>query len=93
MQPARVIGRATSTVKHPSMRGWRLILTQPLGAQGQADGAPQLVIDHLGARLGDYVVISSDGKSARELVGTDITCVRWTIQGILDQPVPSVPTK
>jgi microcompartment protein CcmK/EutM len=30
------------------------------------------------------VIISSDGKSARELVGTEKTPVRWTIMGIVD---------
>jgi ethanolamine utilization protein EutN len=84
MQLAKVIGRATSTVKHSTMQGWRLVLTQPLGAEGQPDGAPQLVLDHLGARKGDTVIISSDGKSARELVGSDVTCVRWTIMGLVD---------
>lgn len=84
MQLAKVIGRATSTVKHPTMHGWRLLLTQPLTSTGQSDGAPQLVLDHLGARKGDTVIISSDGKSARELVGTEKTCVRWTIMGIVD---------
>jgi ethanolamine utilization protein EutN len=84
MQLAKVIGRATSTIKHPTMQGWRLLLTQPLGANGQADGAPQLVIDNQGAGRGDTVIISSDGKSAREMVGTDVTCVRWTIMGIVD---------
>ena len=84
MQLAKVIGRATSTVKHSTMQGWRLLLTQPFGTSGQPDGAPQLVLDHLGARKGDTVIISSDGKSARELVGTEKTCVRWTIMGIVD---------
>lgn len=84
MQVARVIGRATSTVKHPTMHGWRLLLTQPLGASGQADGAPQLVIDRHGAGRGDMVIISSDGKAAREMVGSDQTCVRWTVMGIID---------
>jgi ethanolamine utilization protein EutN len=84
MQLGKVIGRATSTVKHPTMQGWRLLLTQPFGAQGQPDGSPQLVLDYLGARKGDTVIISSDGKSARELVGTEKTCVRWTIMGIVD---------
>ena len=51
---------------------------------GKEDGAPQLVLDHLGAGRGDTVIISSDGKSARELVGTDQTPVRWTIMGIID---------
>jgi ethanolamine utilization protein EutN len=84
MQLARVIGRATSTVKHPTMNGWRLLLAQPLTRDRQPDGAPQLVLDHLGAGRGDMVIISSDGKSARELVGTEKTPVRWTILGIVD---------
>ncbi len=84
MQLGKVIGRATSTVKHPTMQGWRLLLAQPLTRDGNADGSPQLVLDHLGAGRGDTVIISSDGKSARELVGTDQTPVRWTIMGIVD---------
>lgn len=84
MQLATVIGRATSTVKHPTMNGWRLLLAQLLTRDGKADGAPQLVLDHLGAGRGDKVIVSSDGKSARELVGTDQTPVRWTIMGIVD---------
>lgn len=61
-----------------------MLLAQPLTRDGKPDGAPQLVLDHLGAGRGDKVIVSSDGKSARELVGTDQTPVRWTIMGIVD---------
>lgn len=84
MQLGKVIGRATSTVKHPTMQGWRLLLAQPLGRDDKPDGAPQLVLDHLGAGRGDTVILSADGKSARELVGTEKTPVRWTVMGIVD---------
>jgi ethanolamine utilization protein EutN len=84
MQLGKVIGRATSTVKHPTMNGWRLLLAQPLLRDGTADGAPQLVLDDLGAGRGDTVILSADGKSARELVGTEKTPVRWTVMGIVD---------
>lgn len=84
MQLGKVIGRATSTVKHQTMQGWRLLLVQPLLRDGKADGAPQLVLDHLGAGRGDTVIVSSDGKSARDLVGTEKTPVRWTVMGIVD---------
>ena len=84
MQLGKVIGRATSTVKHPTMQGWRLLLAQPLTREGGPDGAPQLVLDHLGAGRGDTVILSADGKSARELVGTEKTPVRWTVMGIVD---------
>ena len=84
MQLATVIGRATSTVKHPSLQGWRLLLVQPLGAGRQPDGVPQLVIDKMGGRRGDVVLISSDGKTAKEMVGHETTPARWHVLGIVD---------
>ena len=84
MQFAKVIGRATSTVKHPTLKGWRMLLVQPLDSKGAADGAPQLVIDNQGGRQGDTVIISSDGKAAREMVGAENTPARWHVMGIVD---------
>ena len=40
MQLAKVVGRATATVKHETLAGWRLLLVQPLDAAGKADGDP-----------------------------------------------------
>lgn len=84
MQFAKIVGRATSTVKHPTFKGWRMLLVQPLDPQGNADGAPQLVIDNQGGRMGDTVIISSDGKAARDMVGSDNTPARWHVMGIVD---------
>jgi microcompartment protein CcmK/EutM len=61
-----------------------MLLVQPLGPNGVADGAPQLVIDNQGGRQGDTVIISSDGKTAREMVGADTTPARWHVLGIVD---------
>lgn len=86
MQPASVVGTATSTVKHRSMEGWRLLVVQPYLVDGKTpDGDPQLAIDNLGARLGDNVLITSDGKHTRELLGAENTPVRWSVLGICDQ--------
>jgi ethanolamine utilization protein EutN len=44
---------ATATVKHPSMAGWKLLIVQPYGPDGQTpDGDPVLVVDALGAGIG-----------------------------------------
>jgi ethanolamine utilization protein EutN len=85
MQLAQVIGRATSTVKHSSLDGWRMLLVQPLGMGNAADGEPLLAIDSLGASRGDRVMITSDGASVRELMGTDNTPVRWAVLGIREE--------
>ena len=79
-----VEGNATSHIKHPSMDGWRLLIVQPLGIAGKPDGEPILAVDSLGAGDGAKVVLSNDGRGARELVGDENSPVRWTIVGIVD---------
>ena len=86
MLTAKVIGHATATVKHVSMEGWKLLVVQPLAADGSSpDGEPVLAIDRLGAGRRDRVIISSDGKSTRELMGHMATPVRWAVIGIEDE--------
>jgi ethanolamine utilization protein EutN len=85
MQLAKVVGRATATVKHETLAGWRMLLVQPLDAGGKADGDPQLAIDNLGSRLADTVMLTTDGSAVRDIVGKDNTPIRWAIIGIADQ--------
>ncbi|MDI9446159.1 MAG: EutN/CcmL family microcompartment protein [Planctomycetota bacterium] len=86
MLAARVIGYATATVKHPSMAGWKLLVVQPLAADGRSpDGDPVLAVDSLSAGARDMVLITSDGKATRELLGSDNTPVRWSVIGIKDR--------
>ena len=85
MLQGRVLGTATATVKHPSLEGWRLLVVQPTLTDGKTpDGDPLLAIDRLGASRGDNVMLTSDGKGTRELVGDDTTPVRWSVLGIQD---------
>jgi ethanolamine utilization protein EutN len=85
MQVGKVIGTATATVKHRSMEGWKLLVVQPYMVDGTTpDGDPQLAVDSLGAGRGEAVILSSDGKGTRELLGDDTTPVRWSVMGIAD---------
>jgi ethanolamine utilization protein EutN len=84
MQIGEVIGHATSTVKHPTLRGWRMAIVQPLDARSRADGVPILAIDSLGGSRGDRVIISNDGKAARQLVGAENSPVHWMVIGLAD---------
>ena len=80
-----VIGRATSTVKHSSMEGTKLLVIQPTMADGTSpDGDPLVAVDVVGAGVGETVVVTSDGKGAREFLGVTATPVRWTVIGIRD---------
>jgi len=80
MRIATIHGHATSTVKHKSLNGWRLLVAVP----ESPDLAPQIVIDSLGAGIGQRVLISSDGSEARKMVGDELSPARWTVCGIID---------
>lgn len=84
MQLGTVIGHATATIKHPSLTGWRLTIVQPLGASGQPEAEPVLAIDKMGSHPGQTVILNSDGKGVRELVGSEKTPARWWVIGIVD---------
>ena len=84
MQLAIVQGRATSTVKHPSLAGAKLLICQPLGVDRKPSGDPVLAVDKLGAGSGDQVIISSDGLGLRDLLGDQTSPARWWTLGIVD---------
>lgn len=82
---ARVEGNLTSTRKHPSLEGWRLVICQPINERGDAEGVPQVAIDAHGGAMHQRVVISSDGMAARKAVGDERSPVRWMVVGIVDE--------
>jgi len=88
MQQALVIGKATATRKHETLDGQRLLICQPLGIDGQADGDVILSLDRHGAGAGDRVIISSDGKGLRDLLGKQNSPARWWTLGLVDDGQP-----
>ena len=85
MQLGLVVGTAISTLKHQSLQGQKLLIVQPLLADGRgADGDPQIAVDAVGAGKGQTVMITSDGKFVREIVKHENTPIRWSVIGIAD---------
>lgn len=85
MQLGRVVGTATSTKKHASMEGQKLLVVQLVTADRRTpDGEPVIAVDKLGAGRGDLVIVTSDGKTTRELLKSNTTPVRWSVLGIED---------
>jgi len=80
MRLAIIRGYATSTVKHKSFAGQRLLIAVP----ESGDVAPQIVLDNLGANIGQKVMISSDGSEARKMLGDELSPARWSVCGIID---------
>jgi ethanolamine utilization protein EutN len=62
-----------------------MLVVQFFGADGRTpDGEPVIAVDALGAGIGESVVLSSDGKGTRALLGNNNTPVRWSVIGIKD---------
>ena len=84
MFPAQVVGRALSSHSHPSLKGCKMMLCQPLGGAGEPLGTPIVAIDLFGAGLHSKVIVSTDGVGARHLVHDEKSPIRNFIQGIVD---------
>jgi microcompartment protein CcmK/EutM len=55
MQMARVIGAVVATHKDPAFAGTKLMLVQPIGADGQDVGRALVAVDSVGAGAGETV--------------------------------------
>lgn len=86
---ARIDGTLTSTVKHETLNGARLLIAHRLDGEGQFIGEPTIVIDELGAPRGAVVLVSTDGDIIRKKRG-NTTPARNTVVGIVDR-VAGVP--
>jgi ethanolamine utilization protein EutN len=81
---ARIDGSLTSTVKHKSLEGRRLLIGQRLEADGTETGDPLVLIDDLGAGVGSRVLVSTDGDLARQKFADNTTPSRMLVVGIID---------
>lgn len=84
MQIGRVVGTATATVKHPTLRAERLLVVQLETSDGRPDGEPVVAFDRLGAGTGDRVLLTNDGAAVQSLLGRN-TPARWSVLAIPDE--------
>ena len=85
MIAAQVVGHAVSSHSHPSLKGFKMLLCQALGADGKPGGSPMVAIDLFGAGMHSKVFVSTDGIGARHIVHDPNSPVRNFIQGIIDE--------
>lgn len=85
MQIALVVGHSHSTIKHRSLNSQKLLIAQPLMADGSTpDGGPVLAVDRSGAGPSDRVILTTDGAAIREMFGVENSPIRWAVLGIVD---------
>lgn len=85
MQLAKIIGKATATLKHPTLEGRKLLVVQLLDARGGSEGEPLIALDELGSRLGDTVMVAIDGSAIKELLGLSNSPARCIVLGQVDE--------
>lgn len=84
MIPALVVGNAVSSHCHPSLKGNKMLVCQPLDPAGNPGGSPMIAIDLFGAGMHSKVFVSTDGIGARHIVHDEKSPVRNFIQGVID---------
>jgi len=82
---AKVIGHVVSTIKLDVFKGFKLLLVQPVDADGKPKGKVLLVLDTVQAGIGDMVLVMDEGNSARAIVGDSFAPIRSLIVGIVDE--------
>ena len=80
---ARVRGSAVSTIKDPSLTGFKLLLVEPTDAKGKATGDIFVAADGVGAGTGELVLVAT-GSAARYGERTSGQASDALVVGILD---------
>jgi ethanolamine utilization protein EutN len=81
---ARIDGTVTSTIKHSTLEGYRLLVGQRLEADGSPTGEPLVLVDLVGARRGSTVMVTTDNEPLRAVKGNTAPA-RLVIVGIVDR--------
>jgi ethanolamine utilization protein EutN len=86
----RVKGNVVATVKHPCFTGHRLLIVQPIDANGKDKGDSFLACDHVQAGPGDVVLVQREGNTARQLLGMPTDPFHSVIVAIVDKVADKV---
>ena len=82
MITAKLIGNIWSTRKVESLNGFKLMLAEEIG--GNKEGERLVVVDTVGAGIGDRVIVTK-GSSARRMLEDDNIPVDAVVIGIIDE--------
>lgn len=88
MRLARVIGSVVATRKNRSLDGAKLLLAQPIDADGRPVGGTQLAVDAVGAGVGETVLLVLEGRAAGSALGRRGAPVDAALIGIVDAGEP-----
>jgi len=83
MNIGRVIGTVVATRKDETLIGSKLLITQPLNLRLFPEGAARVMVDTVGAGVGELVIYAS-GAAARNAAKRSEGAIDMAIVGIID---------
>jgi len=83
MMIAQVIGTVVATQKESTLEGLRLLVCQPISADGEKVGSTVVAADAVGAGVGEMILYAS-GSSARQTIATQNRPVDAVAMAIVD---------
>ncbi|MEH7124879.1 EutN/CcmL family microcompartment protein [Bacillus sp. JJ1773] len=78
-----VVGRVTATRKDENLVGTKLLITQPIGLDGQVLPNPIITVDTVGAGIGERVIYVTGSMASRAIRNKDAP-IDAAIIGIID---------
>ncbi len=86
MMLGKVVGSIVSTIRHDSYRNRKVLLVRPIDPDGSLKSGTIVAVDAVGAGEGNIVLVSSEGRSAMEILSfTSRIPLRSVIVGIVDR--------
>ncbi|GJQ51362.1 MAG: EutN/CcmL family microcompartment protein [Anaerolineaceae bacterium] len=80
----KVVGTVVTTISHAHYKNRRLLVVQPLLADGEQADEDFIALDNSHAGIGDTVLVNREGNGARQVLGNPDACVISVIVGIVD---------
>jgi microcompartment protein CcmK/EutM len=80
----KVTGTIVSTIKYPAYKGLKIMIIQPLDADGEDNGEDFLAFDTVQSGVGDTVLVLREGTGSRQIMGKGEMPYRSMVVGIVD---------
>ncbi|MGD8781153.1 MAG: EutN/CcmL family microcompartment protein [Ignavibacteria bacterium] len=82
----KVVGSIVSTIKHDVLHSRKLLIIKPITPQGEFMKGAMVAVDTVDAGEGDTVIVSSEGKAAKEILEFNkLEPLRSLVVGVVDE--------
>ncbi len=81
---SKVTGTIVSTQKNENLKGYKLLIVQPIDLDGKPIGRDMLAIDQVDAGVGDTVLVIQEGASAQQVLKRKDVPVHTVVVAVVD---------